>query len=203
MKALAQPLRGARGELATLASLRVLPLPVAAYFVRARLRARRHGDQFSLASAARPSELAALLRLAAGRDAIVELGTGTGWTAASLALAARSRRVISYDPTERPERTGYLQLAGAAAARVQLRAQPDSDGPHEGDRPVEMLFIDSSHEREPTVVAFRAWRESLAPGAVVVFHDFGHPQYPGVAEAVAELGLEGEQVGGLFVWRAP
>ncbi len=199
----AQWLRRARGELATLAALRPLPLPVAVFFVRAHGRARRGRDRFSLASAARPTELAALVRLAAGRDAVVELGTGTGWTAAALALAAPSRRVVSYDPAVRPERVGYLRLAGRAGARVRLRALADSAGPLAGDPPVELLFIDSSHEREATLVAFGAWRGALAPGAIVVFHDYGHPAYPGVAEAVAELGLTGERDGGLFVWRAP
>jgi hypothetical protein len=41
----------------------------------------------------------------------------------------------------------------------------------------------------------------LAPGAPIVFDDYGHPDYPGVAEAVAELGLTGELRGTLFVHR--
>lgn len=202
MSGLHQRLRAARTELLTLAELRRLPRPVALFFVRARGRARRRSDRFSLDSAARPSELAALLALAAGRTSVVELGTGTGWTAAALALDDPRREVITYDPTVRPERAGYLRLAGAAADRVRLRARPDSDGPDPGDPPVQLLFIDSSHAREPTVLAFRAWREALAPGAVVVFHDYGHPDYPGVGEAVQELGLHGGREGGLFVWRA-
>jgi predicted O-methyltransferase YrrM len=197
-----KPLRTARTELLTLAEMRRLPLPVALFFARARGRAHRRGDRFSLDSAARPSELAALLALAAGRRTVVELGTGTGWTTAALALDDPRREVISYDPTVRPRRDGYLRLAGAAADRVVLRERPDSDGPEPGDPPVQMLFIDSSHAREPTVVAFDAWRDALAPGAVVVFHDYGHPDYPGVAEAVDDLGLHGATEGGLFVWRA-
>jgi hypothetical protein len=43
----------------------------------------------------------------------------------------------------------------------------------------------------------------VAPGGVAAFHDYGHPEYPGVREAVAELGLEGREEGGLFVWRQP
>ncbi len=68
---------------------------------------------------------------------------------------------------------------------------------------MELLFIDSLHEREPAAAAFRAWQGALAAGAVVVFHDYGHPAYPGVAEAVSDLGLEGRRSGGQFVWRAP
>ena len=69
-------------------ALRRLPWPVARFVVRARARARRDGDVFSLDSALRPAKLEALLEAAAGRRAVVELGTGTAW--ATVALAPRS-----------------------------------------------------------------------------------------------------------------
>jgi predicted O-methyltransferase YrrM len=184
-------------------SLRVLPRRVAIFFWRAWRHASRAGDEFSLASAARPAELAELLGLARGSTAVVELGTGTAWSAIALALDDPARRVITYDPFVRPEREAYLEIAGQdARARIVMRAESDSHGPHAGDPPVHLLFIDSQHEYQPVLVAFRAWRDALAPGAVVVFHDYTHPDYPGVKEAVAELGLAGRESGGVFVWRA-
>jgi predicted O-methyltransferase YrrM len=189
-----------RAQLRLLLSLRALPWRVARFYLRARRHARRSGDRFSLDSAARPSELAELLELAAGRDVVVELGTGTAWSAIALALDDRSRRIVSYDPSVRVERSAYLKLAGAEAReRIELRAEPDTRGPHVGDSPAQLLFIDSEHEREPVLGAFAAWRRALAPGAIVVFHDYGHPAYPGVREAVQELGLNGRLVGTLFV----
>jgi predicted O-methyltransferase YrrM len=193
----------ARGRARLALSLRVLPRRVARFYWRARRQAERGGDDFSLASAARPAELAELLALAGHRRAIVELGTGTAWSAIALALADGRRRVISYDPCVRPERDAYLRLAGESVReRIDLRPEPDSRGPHAGDAPVQLLFIDSLHEREAVLAAFGAWRHSLAAGAVVVFHDYGHPDYPGVREAVLELGLAGTESGGVFVWRA-
>ncbi len=193
-----------RSHLRLALSLRVLPARVALFYWRARRKARRDGDSFSLASAARPAELAELLALARGRRAVVELGTGTAWSAIALALDDPARRVVSYDPCVRSGREVYLDLAGRGAReRIELREEPDSNGPHAGDAPVEVLFIDSQHEREPVVGAFRAWRDALAPNAVVVFHDYGHPDYPGVAQGITDLGLSGEESGGLFVWRAP
>ncbi len=183
-------------------SLRVLPRPVARFLWRAHRHARRSGDQFSLASAARPSELAALLRLAHGCSAVVELGTGSAWSAIALALGDSMRRVISYDPSVRPQRDAYLGLIGADVCdRIELREEPDSRGPRPEDPPVQLLFIDSQHEHDPVMTAFRVWREALAPDAVAVFHDYGHPDYPGVAEAIEDLALAGRQEGGLFVWR--
>jgi predicted O-methyltransferase YrrM len=193
-----------RQQVRVLLSLRALPAPVGRFFWRAYRHARRTGDQFSLASAARPAELARLLALARGRESVVELGTGTAWTAIALALDEDKRRVVTYDPCMRDERDAYLDLAGPSVrARIDLRAEPDTHGPREGDPPVQLLFIDSSHERDAVVAAFRAWSEAFEPGAVVAFHDYGHPNYPGVREGVVALGLEGRESGGLFVWRAP
>ncbi len=185
-------------------SLRVLPAQVRRFWWNARRYARQTGDHFSLNSAARPAELAQLLALARGRASVVELGTGTAWSAIALALDDRARQVVSYDPCVRSEREAYLDLAGGDVRdHIHLRNDPDSVGPRPGDSPVQLLFVDSSHERESVVGAFRAWRDSLAPGAVVVFHDYDHPDYPGVREAVAELKLSGQPSGGVFVWRAP
>lgn len=185
-------------------SVRVLPGRVRRFWWHAHRYARRTGDHFSLQSAARPAELAQLLVLARGRTAVVELGTGTAWTAISLALDDPARRVVSYDPCTRPEREVYLDLAGMGVReRIDLRDEPDSMGPRPGDAPVQLLFIDSSHERESVVTAFRAWQAALASDAVVVFHDHGHADYPGVHDAVADLDLSGQESGGVFVWRAP
>jgi predicted O-methyltransferase YrrM len=185
-------------------SLRVLPARVARFLWRANRYARRSGDDFSLASAVRPVELAQLLSLARGRTTVVELGTGTAWSAIALALDDGARSVVSYDSVARPERDAYLDLAGDGVRdRIELRDEPDSHGPRAGEPPVELLFIDSSHDRESVLSAFRAWRNALAPGAVVVFHDYDHPGYPGVRQAVVELELVGRGSGGLFVWAAP
>jgi predicted O-methyltransferase YrrM len=193
-----------RANVRLLLSLRALPWRVARFYWRARRHALRSADRFSLASAARPDELAQLLALARGRQAVVELGTGTAWSAIALALDDPARRVASYDPSVRAEREAYLRLAGSQVReRIELRAESDAHGPHAGDPPAQLLFIDSEHEREPVLAAFAAWRHALAPGAVVAFHDYRHPDYPGVREAVVELGLDGSERGGVFVWQAP
>jgi predicted O-methyltransferase YrrM len=180
---------------------RALPPRVALFRLRARRLARRTGDEFSPVSAMRTDELGRLLELARGRRAMVELGTGTGWTAIALALADGERRVLSYDPIARDERRRYLDLAGpAVSARIELLELPGESGPPPGAAATELLFIDSSHERAETLAAFGAWRDRLTPGAVVAFHDYDEPLYPGVSEAVRELGLEGEVFGHLFIW---
>jgi predicted O-methyltransferase YrrM len=182
-------------------SLRVLPRPVAVFCLRARLHARASHDAFSLISVTRPEDLLTVLDLARHRTRLVELGTGTGWTAIALAIANPGCQVISLDPTARHERDAYLKLAGPQVTqRVRWIQAPGTDVPELAD-PVEFLYVDSSHDRAETLEEFRAWRPQLSDGAVVAFDDYNHADYPGVREAVAELGLSGAQIGTLFVHR--
>jgi predicted O-methyltransferase YrrM len=152
-------------------------------------------------SATRPDDLAVLLRLARDRKRIVELGTGTGWTAIALALDDPDRTVTTYDPIYRAEREAYLALAGAGVrSRLTFRDEPGANGPSDTG-PVDMLYIDSSHARQDTIDELNVWRPALRPRAIVAFDDFTHPEYPGVREAVRELGLEGTEHGTLFIHR--
>jgi predicted O-methyltransferase YrrM len=179
--------------------LRVLPPRVASFQWRAHRLARRSGDQFSLTSATRARDLAVLLELARRRRRVVELGTGTAWTALALALADPHRDVITYDPFVFPERERYLKLvAPRVLSRVRFVAAPGSAGPPDDDA-VDLLYVDSSHEREETIVELRTWQRTLRSGALVILDDYIHPGFPGVREAVEELGLEGELRGTLFV----
>jgi predicted O-methyltransferase YrrM len=194
-------LGGARRELRFLAALRVLPARVIVFQWSARRLALRVEDQFSLVAATRPRDLAELVGLARGHRHVVELGTGTGWTTISLALADPKRTVVSYDPVERSERRLYLQLVGSSVRdRITLVGAPGADVAHHRES-VDLLYIDSSHSREETVREVTVWRPFLADGALIVFDDFAHPEYPGVREAITQLGLSGEQRGTLFVHR--
>ena len=184
-----------------LLATRALPARAALFQARAMLRAQRLGDDWALQSSTRPGDVAELLKLAKGRRLVVELGTATGWTAGSLLLAEPKRRLMSFDPVIREHREAYLALLPRSAReRLELVAAPGEQARGVG---VELLFVDSSHDRDATVAEFRAWEPRLAPGALVVLHDFANPAYPGVAEAVEELGLSGREHAGLWLWEAP
>jgi predicted O-methyltransferase YrrM len=186
---------------ALLVQLRRLPLRVALFQWRARRLAARIGDEFGPLSATRARDLATLLDLARGRARIVELGTGSAWTSISLAIADSHRTVVTYDPIDRPERERYLELVGPAVrSRVTLVSAAGHDGPRD-EGLVDLLYIDSAHDEQSTIREVEAWRPTLADGAVVVFDDYTHPEYPGVRRAVERLGLRGQQRGTLFVHR--
>jgi predicted O-methyltransferase YrrM len=197
------PARRAVRQARALWQLRRLPPRVARFQWRARRQAERLRDEFSLVSATRPRDLAILLRLADSRRRVVELGTGTAWTAIALALADPERQVVTFDPVVRPEREAYLRLAGPrVAARIKLVDAPGERAPEVAE-PVDLLYIDSAHDRESVIAEYRAWRPRLAPGAVVALDDYDHEDFPGIREAVAELHLTGERLGSLFVHRVP
>jgi predicted O-methyltransferase YrrM len=182
--------------------LRGLPWRVTWFYLRAWTWALLHGDPGGIVGSARPEQIAALLELAAGRRHVVELGTGKAWTALALALAERDRKVISYDTIVWPTRDRYLGLVPPdVRGRVEFRVEEAEQGAAAGDPPVEVLFLDSSHELEETIKSFQAWSPFLSDGGTVAFHDYGNPDYPGVEQAVQQLALEGETLRGMFVWR--
>ncbi|MEA2149209.1 MAG: hypothetical protein QOD69_1039 [Solirubrobacteraceae bacterium] len=185
------------------ASLARLPRPVARFWVRAMRRAQADHDTWSIDVACRPAELRVLLDALGDAPRVAEVGTAAGWTTACIALARPGREVHSWDVEAHPERERYLALlADADRARVQLHDRPGGLGPQDPP-PVDAVFIDSSHLLEETLATFRTWEPALAPGGVVAFHDYDDDDYPGVTEAVRELGLRGEARGHLFVWHKP
>jgi predicted O-methyltransferase YrrM len=182
-------------------SLAALPRPVAAFWWRALRRARAERDTWSIDVACRPAELRVLLDVLRGARRVAEIGTAAGWTTSCLALAQPGREVHSWDIEAHPERNRYLALlAPQDRARVHLHERPGGLGPADPP-PVDAVFIDSSHEREETIATFRTWEPALSAGGVIAFHDWEDQAYPGVTEAIRELGLVGEARGHLFVWR--
>lgn len=185
------------------AQVRVLPPRVARFQLKALRLAKELGDDFAWQSATRPADVRQILRLAEGRKHVAELGTATGWTAGALVMADPLRHVVTFDPVVQEHRDAYLELLPREARnRIRLLQMPGVEGPQHMEWEIEFLFIDSTHDRAGTVAEVKAWRPHLARDALVVLHDYGNPAFPGVAEAVAELGVEGDVRGGSFVFRA-
>jgi predicted O-methyltransferase YrrM len=181
-----------------------LPPAVNELYLRCTRVATAQDHVWAAEAATRAADLVELVRLVRGRRRVVELGTGPAWTTLALAVAEPSARIVSFDPVVHDHRDDYLALVDPSVRdRIEFVQAAGAAGAADAAEPVDLLFIDSTHEHEGTLTEFRAWRDRLSPEAVVVFHDYGHPRFPGVAQAVRDLGLEGDVRGGMFVWRAP
>jgi predicted O-methyltransferase YrrM len=181
---------------------RGLPRPIRQFRRRAIALALRSGDLMAIRYTVPTRELRLLLALTERRPRTVEIGTGWGWTAATLVLADPDCTVETYDPVVPPLRSAYLDLLPAEArARIELvRARGEDATP--SDRQVDVLFIDDAHDTRAIVATVSRWRPALASDAIVVFDDFGEAYYPGVRAAVEELGLRGSPRGRFFVAEA-
>jgi len=188
-----------RGRLAELLALRALPPRVAWFRFRALRTASSIGDIRARREATPPHQVAAILRLARGRQTIVEIGTSAGWTTLALAIDNPTAKVTTYDPQDLEVRARYCALSRDAARRITFVTAVGEE-PAGPDQPVDFLFIDANHRRESTRDTFRAWEDRLSPDAVVVFHDFTD-DWPGVIEAIQDLDLAGRDESGMYVWR--
>lgn len=184
-------------------ALRRLPRPVAVFYLRAFVLALVLRDRVALRYVTRPVELATLLDRSRGYRTVVELGTGPAWTSTALALADEERRIVTFDPKVLTHRSRYVGLVDAKVrSRIEFHRARGEDEPPNG-LSIDFVFIDSSHQREPTIATFRMWEPLLRPGGIVAFHDYGNPRWPGVKEAIDALGLQGEELRSFFFWRKP
>lgn len=181
-------------------ALYLLPRRAALAYARANLRALRLDDRWSYWSTLPPRELSILVDLARGRKSVVELGTGTGWTTLVLALSEPERIVRTYDTQVKPHRAAYLALAGDNCRERILTIAGAGEEAEPPSEPVDLLYVDSNHDREVVRRSFEHWRERIACGGFAAFDDYTNDNYPGVREAVADLGLQGRTAGRLFIW---
>jgi predicted O-methyltransferase YrrM len=174
------------------------------------LRVPRH---FRNVRAATPEDvMVALADLASQVPAdqeIVELGVFQGRTALQLAWGAaqgNGAHVTAIDPWDLPgnvydppftdeesRRWAFHWVSSLGYAdKIELAQafSQDAAGRYTG-RPVGLLYVDGDHTKEGARRDIEMWAVHLAPGARIAVDDYGHPDWPGVGQAVDELVAEG------------
>lgn len=144
---------------------------------------------------------------------IVELGVFQGRTALQLAWGAslgHGAHVTGIDPWDLPGNV-YSPPFTDAESRTWARHWVDTLGysdkitllqgfSHDPEiieatmmrsGLVGLLFVDGDHTKEGAKRDIVSWAPHLAPGARIAVDDYGHPDWPGVGEAVDELVAEG------------
>jgi len=123
-------------------------------------------------------DLLFLLNLAKGRRAgrILEVGTFRARTTCALHLNCPEAAIVSYDiqVLDSPYRRALLNTPGVelrhasfAGSAAALRREP----------PFDLIFVDGSHEFEHVVADSRLALELLAPGGILVWHDYRPNDY--------------------------
>ncbi|MCG3131014.1 MAG: hypothetical protein FLDDKLPJ_01789 [Phycisphaerae bacterium] len=158
-----------------------------------------------------PEQLLAIYRLAyawPGAGDVVELGSWTGLTTCYLGTAceARGRGHVyavdtfagtkeggsSYDAIARHGGTTWpafrrrVREAGLEERTTALIGDTVEQAKAYPGGPIRMLLIDADHSFEGVRRDFEAWRPRVAPGGLIVFHDYAMPE-AGVRRYVDEV----------------
>jgi predicted O-methyltransferase YrrM len=117
-----------------------------------------------------------LARSCTGKGVIVEIGSWKGKSTTCLGLGSRAGQnvpIFAVDPhadyrfgefKENIERAGIADLVTAIPSLSQAAAP-------EFDQPIELLFVDGSHEYEDVKADFDQWVPKLVEGGTIAVHD--------------------------------
>lgn len=87
--------------------------------------------------------------------------------------------------------------------RVLVMSTNEAAGKFEGEY-FDLVFIDADHSYEGVKADLLNWYPKLKPGGFLFCDDYGMPEFPGVAQAVQTVGLQGQVVApSLWAHRKP
>lgn len=143
-----------------------------------------------------PSDLRWLGAQAAQMRSVVEVGSFRGRSSYALATACPGL-VYCIDPWPGDVWDSWWESVGSVLSNVvALRGESPAMGSQVPD-PVDMVFIDGSHEYEDVHADIVYWRERVR--VLLCGHDF--TTFPGVKRAVKELlGIRATLVEGTWIW---
>jgi len=130
-----------------------------------------------------------------GHPVIIEFGTGHGRSAATIGLSCPQGTVYTFDPgipyinegqnEEEYEADTRKMISMSGATNVIFERISNLD--KEWTTPIDAINIDSDHSYEQTKDEINKWIPLLKKGGHAFFHDYGHPNAPGVKQAIDEL----------------
>ncbi len=125
-------------------------------------------------------------------EIVVEIGSFRGRSASMLALALRGvgsdAPIFSIDPhTDQPCNAQLVRLAlsqlGESQRLVQIPYSSDYASRLLKPESASLIFIDGDHSYDQVLSDFRLYREILAPGGCLIFHDYGYGNHNSMPEA--------------------
>lgn len=137
-----------------------------------------------------PWQAAALFKLTLPYDQpgamILEIGTGAGYSTAIMAQAASGAHIVTLNTNE-AERILSLKTLSSwrnvqSIGRSSWDFLADYAGPH-----FDVIFVDGDHKR---VARDLPWWDWVAPGGLMLFHDYSERQCPPVYAALNDWGRD-------------
>jgi len=125
-------------------------------------------------------------------DIVVEIGSFRGRSATMLALALQNvdsdAPIFSIDPhTDQPFNAQQVRLAlsqiGQSKRLVQMPYPSDRACRLLKPNSASLIFIDGDHSYDQLLSDFRHYKEILAPGGCLIFHDYGYGNHNRLPEA--------------------
>lgn len=124
---------------------------------------------------------------------VVELGTRHGDSTVALAIGVERTGGHLYSCDIRACRHAHRRLGRyGLAGRWTFTQADDMEYVKGWTRPIDVLFLDSSHKFVHTLAELRAWTPHVRPGGVILMHDT--VSCPGVAPAIRQFAA-GEPAG--------
>lgn len=156
-------------------------------------------------TAVNPEQTEALVELAAGLT-VLEVGAAFGHSAIAMALGGATVFAVDHH-REYPGSLGTM-LGNIAAYGVRDRVVPVLGATQRvlpalvsGGMRFDMAFVDGDHHEEPVLHDAALCWELIRPGSWMACHDYGAPEWPGVARALDQLHPDGpDRVVGGTLW---
>lgn len=141
-----------------------------------------------------PSEADKLTELAAGKD-VLEVGSFMGLSAYCMSTVAKSIHCVD---TFMANTAGQTQMQSLTTLDAFLAATKrfnnvthfvgtSEDASNRIVSDYDMVFLDAMHDYANVKLDISRWFRRVRLGGVMVFHDYGHADFPGVKQAVDEL----------------
>lgn len=116
---------------------------------------------------------------------IVNIGAGEGTSALAMLESRPDAFIFSIDKKRREEEAIALQKAGKLKLNRVWRIMGDSSrvGKH-WPFEIDAVFIDGAHHDEAVRADIAAWVPKVKRNGIIYFHDYNHPNVPGLTKIV-------------------
>jgi predicted O-methyltransferase YrrM len=133
-----------------------------------------------------------LVELAANKD-VLEIGSYRGLSAWLMAISAKSVSCVDtfHAATNGQRQTGEFTTLDAfekATARFRnIRSYIGHSQQIQIPNDFDVVFIDGCHQYNEVRDDIHRWWQKIRPGGLLVNHDYHHPDWPGVTQALDEI----------------